>query len=160
MLRMAVDRASFAPPTGEPSPASRLGGADLAPLSALYDTYPDGVFTADQLAHGVFYGVREGGAIVAAGGTHVVAAEYGLAAVGNVFVAPAARGHGLGGAITAAIVGELLAGPCREVILNVATDNAAAQKIYRRLGFVPHCPYSESSAVLRQPGVSPRDNTP
>lgn len=163
MLRMAVDRASFTPPTDEPSPASRLGGADLAPLSALYEAYPDSAFTDDQLAHGVFYGVREGGAIVAAGGTHVVAAEYGLAAVGNIFVAPVARGRGLGGAVTAAIVGELLAGPCGEVILNVAADNAAAQKIYRRLGFVPHCPYSEASAVLRQHSAAPvirHDNAP
>jgi GNAT superfamily N-acetyltransferase len=148
MLRMAVDRATFRAPDTI-VPAARLGEGDLAALTTLYANYADTTFTPDQLAHGVFYGVREGERLVAAGGTHVVAAEYGLAAVGNIFVLPAARGRGHGAAITAAIVGTLLAGPCRDVILNVAAENAAAQTIYRRLGFVVHCPYNEARAIRR-----------
>ncbi len=150
MLRMAVDRATFVAPGVGATVAARLDQADLGALTTLYAQYPDTTFTPDQLAHGVFYGVRDGDRLIAAGGTHVVAAEYGLAAVGNIFVAPAARGRGHGAAITAAIVGELLAKPCREVILNVAQENAPAQMIYRRLGFRPHCPYGEARAIRRE----------
>jgi GNAT superfamily N-acetyltransferase len=154
MVRMAIDRARFTPPKGGGTTARRLHDADRAPLHAFYATYPDSTFTDDQLAHGVFYGVREEGTIVAAGGTHVIAAEYGLAAVGNIFVTPEARGRGLGGVVTAAIVGELLAGPCREVILNVVATNVPAMRLYQRLGFTAHCAYSEARAVLRQPDTS------
>ncbi|HEY8601726.1 MAG TPA: GNAT family N-acetyltransferase [Thermomicrobiales bacterium] len=153
MLRMAVDRARFTPPTGA-NTARRLHDADLASLLDFYATYPDSTFTADQLTHGVFYGVREGGRLVAAGGTHVVAAEYGLAAVGNIFVVPEVRGRGLGGVVTAAIVGELLADSCREVILNVVAANMPATRLYRRLGFTAHCAYSEARAVLSQPTIT------
>ena len=31
---------------------------------------------------------------------------------------------------------DLLSGPCRDVILNVAIDNEPAQRLYRRYGFV------------------------
>ncbi len=154
MLRMAVDQTRFTLPAAGIALASHLRDADLTPLLAFYTTYPDSTFTADQLAHGVFYGVREGGRIVAAGGTHVVAAEYGLAAAGNIFVIPEARGRGLGGVVTAAIVGELLAGPCREVILNVGAANVPATRLYQRLGFTAHCAYGEARAVLRQPDTT------
>lgn len=154
MLRMAVERASFTPPARRNANASRLHEADLAPLLTFYTTYPDSTFTADQLTHGVFYGVREGNQLVAAGGTHVVAAKYGLAAVGNIFVTPEARGRGLGGVVTAAIVEELLAGPCREVILNVVAANLPATRLYRRLGFTAHCAYSEARAIRRLPDTT------
>jgi ribosomal protein S18 acetylase RimI-like enzyme len=153
MLRMVVEEAIFTPPTGN-STAIRLCDADLAALLAFYATYPDSTFTADQLAHGVFYGVRDGSQLVAAGGTHVVAAEYGLAAVGNIFVVPEARGRGLGGVITAAIVKELFASSYREVILNVVAANVPATRLYQRLGFATHCAYSEARAVLSQPTIS------
>lgn len=153
MLRMAVEETSFTPPTGSTA-AIRLRDADLASLLAFYATYPDSTFTADQLAHGVFYGVCEGGQLIAAGGTHVVAAAYGLAAVGNIFVIPEARGRGLGGVVTAAIVAELLGESCHEVILNVVAANVPATRLYQRLGFTAHCAYSEARVVLLQPGTA------
>jgi ribosomal protein S18 acetylase RimI-like enzyme len=149
MLRMAVSGATFIRPTGTPIPVARLGDADLQPLLDLYADYPDSAFTPDQLAHGVFYGVYEGGRLLAAGGTHVVAPQYGIAAVGNVYTAPEARGRGLGGAVAAAVTADLLAGPCRDVILNVVATNEPAVRIYRRLGFAEHCPYVEARAVLK-----------
>lgn len=77
---------------------------------------------------------------------HVLAARYGIGAVGNIYTRPAARGRGYSGA-AAAVVAELLAGPCREVILNVAAANTAAIRLYRRLGFREHCRYWEGRAV-------------
>lgn len=150
MLRMAVEEARFTP-TAKDNTATRLDDTDLAALLAFYAAYPDSTFTADQLAHGVFYGVREGGELVAAGGTHVIAAEYGLAAVGNIFVIPEARGRRLGGMVTAAIVSELLDNACREVILNVVATNEPATRLYQRLGFTAHCVYNEARAFLAQP---------
>lgn len=143
MLRMVVDAPTFRPPARPVPAVERLGPADLPALRDLYAAYDDGVFNADQLEGGVFYGAREGGALVAAGGTHVVAPRYGIAAVGNVYSRPAARGRGHATAITAAVVADLLAGPCREVILNVAAANAVAVRLYARLGFREHCRYWE-----------------
>ena len=139
MARMAVDRATFVPATTVA--AERLGDADLGELLELYSAYAESAFTPDQLSNGVFYGVRDGGRLVAAGGTHVVAVQYGIAAVGNVYTTPQER------------VGAATAGRWRrqsrpncwlarapEVILNVNASNASAIAIYRQLGFGVHCP--------------------
>jgi ribosomal protein S18 acetylase RimI-like enzyme len=152
MLRMAVSAATFVRPGGSTASVAsvvRLGDADLQQLLALYADYADGAFTPDQLTHGVFYGVYEGDRLVAAGGTHVVAPQYGIAAVGNVYAAPGARGRGLGGTVAAAVTADLLAGACTDVILNVVATNEPAVRIYRRLGFAEHCPYVEASAVRK-----------
>lgn len=149
MLRMAVSRRTFVASPGTTIPVVRLGDADLHALHDLYADYDGSAFTPDQLTHGVFYGVYEGDRLLAAGGTHVVAPQYGLAAVGNVYVAPEARGHSLGGAVAAAVTADLLAGPCHDVILNVVATNEPAVRIYRRLGFVEHCPYVEARAVRK-----------
>ena len=147
MLRMAVDAASFRPLAARVAGVERLGSADLPALLDLYAGYTLSAFNADQFASGVFYGVRAGdvgGEIVAAGGTHVLAARYGIAAIGSVYTRPEARGRGYASAITAAVTAELLAGPYRDVILNVAVANEPAARIYRRLGYREHCRYRES----------------
>jgi len=147
MLRMVVDAAEFRPVTGR---AVRLTPNDLAALTDLYAAYPGNAFQADQLATGVFYGVRDGGRLLAAAGTQVVSARYGIAAVGNIFTSPEARGHGLAAATTSAVVAELLGGDCREAILNVASANAPAIHVYTRLGFRTHCQHFEGVATLRR----------
>src|SRR5438270_173437 len=78
---------------------------------------------------------RPAAGLVAAAGTHVVARRYGIAAVGNVYTRPEARGRGYGAATTARVVADLLAVGMREVILNVAAGNEPARRIYARLGF-------------------------
>lgn len=149
MCRMALDRQTFRPPVAQIVGLRRLTGDDTAALASFYAAYPASTFTPDQLAHGVFYGVWWGDRLLAAAGTHVVAAEFGIAAVGNVFTLPEARGRGYGAATTAGVVGSLLDGPCDEVILNVVAANTVARAIYARLGFVEHCAYSEARAILR-----------
>ena len=146
MLRMAVDAESFHPAgTG----ADRLTPDDLAALFDLYAGYPGSAFQPDQLATGVFYGVRDGARLAAAAGTHVVSTRFGIAAVGNVFTRPAVRGRGLGVTVASAVVAALLAGPCRDAILNVGAANAAAIRVYTRLGFRVHCRHYEGKALLR-----------
>ena len=156
MVRMATDAATFRPPPVEaarpPAGVERLTFADLPALRDLYAEYPGNAFNDDQLAAGVFYGVRGvpgDGGLLAAGGTHVTAAEYGIAAIGNIYTRPRARGLGYAAAITAAVTADLLAGPYRDVILNVAVANEPAARLYRGLGFREHCRYQEGRAVRR-----------
>ena len=159
MIRMAVDARTFRPPhrpaTRSAPPAEPLGPDDLPALQDLYAAYEASAFTADQLLNGVFHGIRDtgvggSGTLFAAGGTHVVAIRYGIAAVGNIYVRPTARGHGYGSAVTAATVTALLNSSCRDVILNVAVANRGATQLYARLGFHEHCRYWEGQAVRRR----------
>lgn len=147
MFRMMVDRATFQPAPPAPG-ADRLpeplGEADLPALVDLYSSYGENMFNPDQLRGGVFFGIREGGGLAAAGGTHVLAERYGMAAVGNIYTAPAARGRGHGLAVTSAVVGALLDRGFDDVILNVATANLPAISVYQRLGFLIHCEYWEA----------------
>jgi RimJ/RimL family protein N-acetyltransferase len=146
MLRMAADASSFEPGAGG---ADRLAPDDVPALLELYSTYPGNAFQPDQVASGIFYGVREGTRVIAAAGTHVASRRYGIAAVGNIFTSPEARGLGFASAVTSAVVAELLRNGCREVILNVAIDNEAAIHVYTRLGFRTHCRHYEGMATLR-----------
>lgn len=144
-VRMAVTAEAFRPPGGVPA-VERLGPADAPALLDLYADYEESFFNPMQLDDGVFYGAREGGVLLAAGGTHVVAPRAGLAGVGNVYTRPEARGRGYATAITATVVAELLALPCRDVFLNVWVDNHTAIGVYERLGFRTHSHYWEVQA--------------
>jgi GNAT superfamily N-acetyltransferase len=149
MLRMAVTAATFRPRTGYAELVVRLGRADLAQAHELYEG-PEGKrlaqFHDDLLTLGPFYGVRVGGALVAAGGTHTVSIRHGIAAIGNILTLPAHRGHGYASAVPAAMVAELLANGCRTVLLNVVEQNQVAERLYARLGFHTHCQYQEGTA--------------
>ncbi len=131
MLRMAVDAESFRPVTGG---AARLTPEDLPALLDVYSAYSGNAFQAD---------------LVAAGGTQVTSTRYGIAAVGNIYTRPEARGRGLASAVTRAVVAELLGGFCRNAILNVAAANEPAIRVYTRLGFRTHCRHYEGAATLR-----------
>lgn len=142
LLRMAVTADTFLPP--EPAPRvqpERLTPADLTALQALYAHFPETHFRADQLEHGVFYGLRSSGQVVAVGGTHVVAVDYGLAVLGNIFTHPDARRRGYARTVTTALVTDLLARGCRDVVLNVMAENTPAITLYTSLGFQTHSCY-------------------
>lgn len=149
MERMVVTPETFRPPEGLSPVVERLHLSDLEALLDLYRGYPESAFIPDHVRNGVFYGVRSGRALVAAGGTHIVAAGAGIAAVGSIYTRPAARGHSYATAITAAVVSELLVIPCRDIILNVAVTNEMARAIYARLGFRSHCRFWEAQAHRR-----------
>lgn len=150
MLRLSVNRQTFRPPEHREA-VERLSLDDLPALLDLYAGYNGNAFNPDQLRSGPFHGVRQGGALLAVGGIHALSARHRIGAVGNFFTRPEARGRGYGTAIAGAVVRELLAGPCQDVILNVAADNAVARRLYHRLGFGTHCDYFEGR-VLRKGG--------
>ncbi len=141
LLRMAVAAGTFLPPGAPQAQPERLTSIDLEAVHALYAHFPETHFRDDLLEHGVFYGVRSGGKVVAVGGTHVVAIDYGLAVLGNIFTHPYARRHGYARAVTAALVADLLARGCRDVVLNVVADNSPAIALYTSLGFQTHSRY-------------------
>lgn len=135
--------------------ARQMQVSDAARLQAFFDThYPDNWFNPRMLSTGHYYGLLQAGAaekgeIWAAGGIHVVAQEYGVAAIGNIAVHQAQRRKGLGQQVTAAVATSLLwatEGAATKVIgLNVHQHNQAALRCYRHLGFEVHASYREWS---------------
>jgi len=148
--RMMLDPARFAPP---PHTAVRLGPADYEALASLHrdgDAAGEAppFFNAGMLQHGIYYGIREGAAIVAAAGTHVLAGQEGVAAIGNVYTRRDRRGRGFGAQVSGAVTAEILRLGLRTVALNVGQSNAAALCIYERLGFARYCTYREGIAAM------------
>ena len=152
MLRMGLAVADFRPSPMNGDAPRRLTASDMAALTRLYadggDDGPD-AFAPFQVEQGLFYGIEGDGGLVAVAGTHLVAPEMGVAAVGNVYTAPAYRGRGLAQACTSAVVAACYGLGVQDVVLNVARDNAPARAAYTRLGFRPWCEFIEVSGVRR-----------
>ena len=182
MLRMALAPVQNVP---APSmPAVPLSIADEHRLQTLYrhggEFAPD-AFTPSQLNDGYFFGIEdEGGALAAAGGTHIAfrsdgphsgnlqeshpqkadaidrILSHGVAAIGNIYTRPDFRGRGYGKAVTARITQALQADDYGLIVLNVSKQNLVARSIYEKLGFVTHCLFVEGCA-RRNREVDPFD---
>ncbi|MFQ5576908.1 MAG: GNAT family N-acetyltransferase [Anaerolineae bacterium] len=140
MLRMALPARNFRPvPSGN---ALRLDAGHLPALELLYRNSRGNAFAPYQLEQGVFYGLFAGDELVSAAGTHIIAPEYGIAAVGNVCTRPGHRGRGYAARVTAAVCRHLLAQNL-DIVLNVEQTNAPAVRLYQKLGFVEHCSFWE-----------------
>jgi ribosomal protein S18 acetylase RimI-like enzyme len=147
--RMVLDREHF--PESTPS-CRRLTAADVPALERLYD---DGeaagerpeYFFPPMVTEGVFFGVEEGGELVAVAGTHLVSRAEGIGAVGNIYTRRNRRGRGLAGLTTSAVTAELLGLEIETIALNVAQTNRPALAVYQRLGYRCHCPFMEGTAA-------------
>jgi GNAT superfamily N-acetyltransferase len=139
MVRMWVDGSTFRP---FPGAAVRLVPADVGDLDRLYDLGMTSWLPAESVANGVYHGVRLGGRLIAAAGTHVISREARLAAVGNVFTHVDFRGRGYAKVVTSAVTAELLR-YVDQVILNVRSDNPPALAAYRALGYQEHARFEE-----------------
>jgi len=149
MRRMVLDRDHFAHAAGRPV---RLGPADLDDLRQLYregeaSGEAPAFFDPAMLRRGVYYGVREERAILAAAGTHVLAVGESVAAIGNVYTRRDRRSRGLGTQAASAVAGELLRLGIQTIVLNVEERNVVARDIYSRLGFRSYCAYREGIAT-------------
>jgi hypothetical protein len=91
MVRMWVDRARFRP---YPADVRRLLPAEIGELNRLYQLGFASWLPSSAIAEGVYYGIRAGGRLVAAAGTHVISPEARLAVVGNVLTHVDYRGRG------------------------------------------------------------------
>jgi len=139
MVRMWVDRARFRP---YPSDVRRLLPVEIGELNRLYQLGFASWLSSSAIAEGVYYGIRAGGKLVAAAGTHVISPTARLAVVGNVFTHVDHRGRGYATAVTGAVTAELLRS-CDHVVLNVRADNPPALQAYRRLGYAEYVRFEE-----------------
>ncbi len=140
MWRMALSADNFQP--ADFSRAVPLDESHLPTLLAMYRGNHGNAFAPYQLEQGVFYGVFEDGELASVAGTHIVAPEYGVATVGNIYTRPPYRGKGLAQQVTSAVCADLLAQNL-DVVLNVEQSNASAVHLYKKLGFEIHCPFIE-----------------
>ncbi|HWI17860.1 MAG TPA: GNAT family N-acetyltransferase [Vicinamibacterales bacterium] len=128
----------------------RLTATHLPQLKLLYadgesaGESPD-FFYDSMVSDGVFFGVFEGEALVAAAGTHLVSRDEGAAAIGNVYTRRDRRGRGYSRAATSAVLQELKDLPT--IGLNVRADNTSAIRVYQSLGFIRHCEFVEAIAT-------------
>ncbi len=144
MVRMWLDLERYRPVSG--TGVVRLGPEDLDALTALYGEDRPDFFVPSQVSDGVYFGVQEAGRLVSVAGTHVLSRSGSVAALGNVYTAPAARGRRLAAAATSAVVQALLAQGISTIVLNIIATNHAARRVYERLGFVDYCVYHEGAA--------------
>ena len=142
MVRMWVDRARFRP---YPADVRRLLPVEIGELNRLYQLGFASWLPSSAIAEGVYYGVRVGGKLVAAAGTHVISPQAKMAVVGNVLTHIDYRGRGYATAVTGAVTAELLR-TCDQVALNVRSDNPPALQAYRRLGYAEHVRFEERLA--------------
>jgi RimJ/RimL family protein N-acetyltransferase len=142
MVRMWVDRARFRP---YPAEVRRLLPIDIGDLNRLYQLGFASWLPSSAIAEGVYYGMRVGGRLVAAAGTHVSSPQARLAVVGNVLTHVDYRGRGYAKAVTAAVTADLLR-TCDQVVLNVRSDNPPALQAYRHLGYAEHVRFEERLA--------------
>jgi ribosomal protein S18 acetylase RimI-like enzyme len=155
MMRMAVRREDFRPaPWGR---AQRLSMDSLPEIEGLYaDGLEDGTspdyFFRSMLDEGVFFGVSEAGELVSVAGTHVLALEEGIAAVGNVYTRRDRRGCGYAARATSAVLTALFDMGVGTAVLNVNVNNGVAARVYERLGFRPHCRFREGIATKKAIG--------
>ncbi len=149
MWRMVVDPESFRPvPSG---PTSRLTPGDIGAITHLYsdgDRRGEGpdFFDGSMVEQGIYRGVWEGEELVSVAGTHIVVPSEGVCAIGNVYTRHDRRRQGLGARVTSAAVSDALARAFPTVVLNVDQRNAAAIRVYERLGFRLYCDFAEGLA--------------
>ena len=149
MIRMTVAPDAFRPArtAAKDHELRRLGSADVPAIEALYShggPHAPDAFHPRQVRDGVFFGVGapESDQLLAIAGTHLIAPNWGVGAVGNIYTHPAWRGRGLATLLTGAVTADLLQRGLL-VVLNVDQANAAAIHIYESLGYRTHCPYVE-----------------
>jgi GNAT superfamily N-acetyltransferase len=157
VFRMALDNGTRGgtPGNGMAEPLGPRHAGELRELYADGDAAgeaPD-FFMPGQLDDETFYGVREGGTLVAAGGTHVFSAVESVAAIGNVYTRRTHRGRGHAATVVKAIVDALRRRGIATIGLNVRTANTPALRLYEQLGFRIHARFWEGRAVSR--GTTP-----
>ena len=150
MRRMVLRPERFTPAPQED--VEVIGEDMLAAVSALYEDgrrKGDGptFFHPEMLRQQTFRGVWENGALVAAAGTHLYSPNLGVCAIGNVYTRTDCRGRGLGARVTSAVAAGAVSTRIPTIVLNVGHDNAAARRVYERLGFEAYCDFLEGEAT-------------
>lgn len=146
MWKMALEAADFRSVAGD---AIEISLADVPDLWALYALGGGDAFSPEEITRGVFCGIRREGQLVAVAGTHVVSDNGRVAALGNVMTHPDWRGRGLATLATSAVVARLIDRGVSTIGLSVSRENAAAIRVYEKLGFNKHVAFHEGNAVRK-----------
>lgn len=127
----------------DPGEIEPLGRTHTDELLELYATDPGAAFfLPSMLDDDAYVGIRDRGRLVAVAGTHVVAEEVGVAAIGAVVTHPDHRRRGLGRRSTAGVIARL--GDRVPLIgLNCADRNTGARAMYEAMGFERLLGYEE-----------------
>jgi RimJ/RimL family protein N-acetyltransferase len=138
-----------------PAASARVGSASDIPVRVLTDAdrqqiqelycaaYPGTYFDERTLGLERVTGTFAGSRLAAIAACHVFSRQYSVAVIGAVATHPDYRRRGYCSAVTEALV-NLLAGDVETIALNVHCDNAAAIRIYEKLGFHRHHRYEEA----------------
>ena len=133
MVRMWVDRTSFRP---QPGGVFRILPSEIGDLNRLYGLGFTAWLPSDSIANGVYYGIRIGGRLVAAAGTHVISRDGAAGAPSATCMThPDYRGRGFAKQVTTSAVTQELLRTCDQVVLNVRSDNPPALAAYTALGY-------------------------
>ncbi len=146
MWKMALEAADFQSVAGE---TFDITLADVPDLRALYAFGGGDAFSPEEITRGVFCGIRQAGQLIAVAGTHVVSDNGCVAALGNVMTHPDWRGRGLASSATSAVVARLIDRGVSTIGLSVSRENAAAIRVYEKLGFKKHVAFREGNAVRK-----------
>lgn len=152
MLRMGLTRESFRPRSnGAEVAALNEGDADEVCRLHRLGTGPFNGADAVRrsLQCGAYFGIREGGRLVAVGGTHAFGPSSRTAVIGGFFTDPERRGRGHAATIGSVLVTHLLAG-ADAVGLNVKEGNAPAAAAYQAIGFTVRHRFLEGSGIRRE----------
>lgn len=115
--------------------------ADLDDLMAMERTiFPDDAWTTEQMAQGLsspyahYVVVEQGGDIIGyAGAFHLPGDD--VADIHTIAVAASARGHGVGAELFDNLLSWCATDGARRILLEVRSDNLAAQNLYQSRGF-------------------------
>jgi RimJ/RimL family protein N-acetyltransferase len=144
MVRMLLETTRFRPVQSDA--VRRISPSGLEAVKALFANEPPPFFLPSMLEDGIYYGICEEERLVALAGTHVLARDVSVAALGNIYTRPDRRGRGLATAVTSAVARDLLQMGVATVVLNVREDNHPAIHLYEQLGFARYCSYFEIPA--------------
>lgn len=119
----------------------RATPADLDALMSMERTiFPDDAWTTEQMAQGLsspyahYVVVEQGGDIIGyAGAFHLPGDD--VADIHTIAVAASARGHGVGAELFDNLLSWCATDGARRILLEVRSDNLAAQNLYQSRGF-------------------------
>lgn len=124
-----------------------LGKADAADMLALAELTKPGPFTLRAQELGGFWGVRDGGRLVAMAGERF--RQVGFAEVSGVCTHPDARGRGLGRLLSLHVAG-VVAARGETPYLHAFSTNETAIGLYRSIGFSLRTTM-HVAAIMREP---------
>jgi GNAT superfamily N-acetyltransferase len=111
-----------------------LGESDAEDMARLAHATQPGPWSSSTQHYGGFYGIREGGELIAMAGTRMRPSTL-FAEVSGVCTAPAARGRGLARRLMMRVMADMVARQ-ETPFLHSYSANDGAIRLYRSLGFV------------------------